>query len=163
MKNINLNKNNLFIAILIIVIIIFLVIINKNEKESNTKENYVTINNPSNFFTIENCINKFINTLYTKDTDNILLLLNDDYINNHGINKNNLFNYISEINQKTSFKAKKIYKYNNSYYVYGYLTEETIDSLNIQDDYYIIIHIDDNNIFDITPYDGSIFKGENNG
>ena len=40
--------------------------------------------------------------------------------------------------------------------------EETIDSLNITDDYYVIININDDNIFDIIPYDGKIFKGGTN-
>ena len=68
----------------------------------------------------------------------------------------------SNLSGKTTFQAKKIYKEKNKYYVYGYLMEETIDSLNITDDYYVIININDDNIFDIIPYDGKIFKGGTN-
>ncbi len=164
MKRIKDNKNYILIGTITILIITLILVVNKTTKVNNGKTgyNYVVVNNPSNFFTIENCINKFINTIYSKDSSNILLLLNDDYINDYGINLENVYNYVPNLSGKTTFQAKKIYKENNKYYVYGYLMEETIDSLNITDDYYVIININDDNIFDIIPYDGKIFKGGTN-
>ena len=164
MKKIMYNKNYVLTGIITILIIILIFVVNKTTIVNNNKtnDNYNIVNNPSNFFTIENCINKFINTIYSKDSGNILLLLNDDYINDHGINLENVYNYVPNLSGKTTFQAKKIYKENNKYYVYGYLMEETIDSLNITDDYYVIININDDNIFDIIPYDGKIFKGGTN-
>ncbi len=164
MKKIKDNKKYILIGTITILIITLILVVNKTTKVNNGKtgNNYVVVNNPSNFFTIENCINKFINTIYSKDSGNILLLLNDDYINDHGINLENVYNYVPNLSGKTTFQAKKIYKENNKYYVYGYLMEETIDSLNITDDYYVIININDDNIFDIIPYDGKIFKGGTN-
>lgn len=157
------NKNYIYIGIISVLAIVLILVINITTKLNNdTSNKNVVVNNPSNFFTIENCVNKFINVIYKKETDNILTLLNDEYINDHGVNKENVYNYIPKLNGKTTFQAKKIYKDNTKYYVYGYLMEETIDSLNIMDNYYVIINISEKNIFDITPYDGKIFKGDTN-
>lgn len=157
------NKNYIYIGIISVLAIVLILVINKTTKlDNDTSNKNVVVNNPSNFFTIENCVNKFINVIYKKETDNILTLLNDEYINDHGVNKENVYNYIPKLNEKTTFQAKKIYKDNTKYYVYGYLMEETIDSLNIMDNYYVIINISEENIFDITPYDGKIFKGDTN-
>ncbi len=164
MRKILQNKNYILAGIITILIIILIIVVNKTTIINNDKinKNYILVNNPSNFFTIENCINKFISTIYSKDLDKVLLILNDDYINNHGINKNNIYKYIPNLSGKTTFQAKKIYKKNNNYYVYGYLVKETIDDLKITDDYYVIIHVSKDNIFDITPYNGEIFKGDSN-
>ena len=164
MKKIMYNKNYVLTGIVTILIIILIFVVNKTTIVNNNKtnDNYNIVNNPSNFFTIENCINKFINTIYARNVDNLLLLLNDNYVNNHGVNKNNVYNYVPKLNGKTTFQAKKIYKDNNKYYIYGYLMEETIDSLSITDDYYVILNVNADNIFDITPYDGKIFEGDVN-
>lgn len=157
------NKNYIYIGIISVLVVVLILVINKTTKlDNDTTSKNVVVNNPSNFFTIENCVNKFINVIYKKETDNIMTLLNDEYINDHGVNKENVYNYIPKLNGKTTFQAKKIYKDNTKYYVYGYLMEETIDSLNIMDNYYVIINISEKNIFDITPYDGKIFKGDTN-
>lgn len=157
------NKNYIYIGIISVLVVVLILVINKTTKlDNDTTSKNVVVNNPSNFFTIENCVNKFINVIYKKETDNIMTLLNDEYINDHGVNKENVYNYIPKLNGKTTFQAKKIYKDDTKYYVYGYLMEETIDSLNIMDNYYVIINISEKNIFDITPYDGKIFKGDTN-
>ena len=157
------NKNYIYIGIISVLVVVLILVINKTTKlDNDTTSKNVVVNNPSNFFTIENCVNKFINVIYKKETDNIMTLLNDEYINDHGVNKENVYNYIPKLNGKTTFQAKKIYKDNTKYYVYGYLMEETIDSLNIMDNYYVIINISEKNIFDISPYDGKIFKGDTN-
>lgn len=157
------NKNYIYIGIISVLVVVLILVINKTTKlDNDTTSKNVVVNNPSNFFTIENCVNKFINVIYKKETDNIMTLLNDEYINDHGVNKENVYNYIPKLNGKTTFQAKKIYKDDTKYYVYGYLMEETIDSLNIMDNYYVIINISEKNIFDISPYDGKIFKGDTN-
>lgn len=157
------NKNYIYIGIISVLVVVLILVINKTTKlDNDTTSKNVVVNNPSNFFTIENCVNKFINVIYKKETDNIMTLLNDEYINDHGVNKENVYNYIPKLNGKTTFQAKKIYKDDTKYYVYGYLMEETIDSLNIMDNYYVIINISEKNFFDISPYDGKIFKGDTN-
>lgn len=66
MKRIMDNKNYILIGTITILIITLILVVNKTTKVNNGKtgNNYVVVNNPSNFFTIENCINKFINTIF---------------------------------------------------------------------------------------------------
>ena len=76
------NKNYIYIGIISVLAIVLILVINKTTKlDNDTSNKNVVVNNPSNFFTIENCVNKFINVIYKKETDNILTLLNDEYIN----------------------------------------------------------------------------------
>ena len=49
----------------------------------------------------------------------------------------------------------------NKYYIKGVLYEDSIDGSSKAGDYYLIVTIDNSQkLFDITPYDGKIFKEE---
>ena len=51
----------------------------------------------------------------------------------------------------------------NKYYVRGKLVNVGEDEYKIIKDYYLNIYVDSrNNTFMISPYDGSLFKGEQN-
>lgn len=162
-KKINYNKNYIYIGVICLLCIVLIILLNSNDnsKEDIIKnDNYLVINNASNFFTIENCVNKYINAIKSKDTDSVMLLLNNEYRIHENITVENVYDFVPNINNKTTFQAKKIYnkKNSNQYYIYGYFMEETIDSLKITDNFYTIVTINkNNNTFDVTPYDGSIF------
>lgn len=166
-----LNNSKKYTILIFIVILlgIFLIIVINDEKIKGAiqKDEYKVVNNASNFFTIEGCVNKYISSLYQKNTEDILTLLNEEYKETHGINETNIFNYIETFKNETTFNAKKMYiKDNTSFYVFGYLMEETIDSFNILDNYYLIVNINkENNTFNVTPYNGKIFidKGDIDG
>ncbi len=161
MKIIKDKKDLYLIIILGIFIILLVLVLNKkdNKNEGLSEDKYKIVTNYSNFFTIENCVNRYLNVIKSKNADDLLTLLNDEYKNKHNINKDNIYNYTGEIKNKTTFQAKKMYQDNNKFYVSGYLMEETIDSLKIMDDYYLIIETNkENNIYDVTPYNGEIFK-----
>lgn len=156
------DKKDLYLVIILGIFIVFLVLIlnkNNNENEEFSEKEYKTVTNYSNFFTIEGCVNRYISTIMSKNTDDLLVLLNDSYKNKYGVNKDNVYNFIGEFKNKNTFQAKKMYVKDSTFYVYGYLMEETIDSLKITDDYYLIIETNkDDNTYNVTPYDGAIFK-----
>lgn len=121
------------------------------------------------FFTINSCIYKYITYLQTKNVDSILKVLDETYITNNNINKNNVLEYVDTLNGTYSFVSKKIYyeqldDYNIKYYVYGYLVEDLIDSYGKKiDKYYIVLFDTNKNLFSITPFNEIEFKEVTNG
>lgn len=167
-------KDNYILLIIICIILICIVgllYLNNNDNKKNIKEEtrYYLLDDYSRFFTINNCLGKYANALGKRDTDNLLRLLDKDYINNNKIDSNNLYNFIGEYNGNYSFITKKVYyeeinKNYIKYYVYGYLIEDNIDNdINNKYEKYYIVNFDlNNNLFSLYPYDESIFKEDNN-
>lgn len=161
-EKISKNRNTIIIVIFgIIAIILVLVQIFGGSKDKN-KIDIVT--STSKFYTVSNCVYRYVTYLQTKDTDNLLLLLDSKYKSKNNINSNNVLNNLINLDKLYNFEARKMYeeKINDNitkYYVYGYLIEDDIDSNNSMD-FYVIVTMDTNNkIFSITPYDGEIFGG----
>lgn len=159
------NKNIVFYIILgvfAILVIIFIVLLNKDDKENVMQigsKKYTLVDNIPDFFTIENCANRYISVVSQGKREDALKLLNQDYMNKYQINIDNVVAFIPKLEQaKYNFEAKLIYKDNkNTYYLYGLLTKEIINKYSKGEDFYLIININ-GNIFDVTPYDGTIFK-----
>lgn len=168
-------KNNYFILIIICIILLCILgIIYFSEEqeeilETPTKNNYILLNDYSRFFTIESCVDKYINLLSSDKSDSLLEVLDSDYIKSNNITTDNIYNYVNKLDGIYSFKSKKIYyeeisKNFTKYYVYGYLIKEEMDSKGIKSDYYLIINLDlKNNLFSVLPYDGAMFKEVSNG
>ena len=163
-EKISKNRNTIIIVIFgIIAIILVLVQIFGGKREEN-KINIVT--STSKFYTVSNCVYRYISYLQTKDTDSLLLLLDNKYKSKNNINSNNVLNNLISLDGLYSFEARKMFeeKLNDNvtkYYVYGYLVEDDLDSNNSMD-FYVIVTLDTKNkIFSITPYDGEIFGGNN--
>ena len=159
----------LIIIPIIVVTISFIVFNSKNNNNvnnnsNNNEINYQLVKDYNRFFTINSCVYKYINYLSTNSTNKILNVLDNEYKKQNNINDNNLYNFVQKLNGNYSFTAKKIYLENNNnnikkYYVYGYLTEETINGPGNKFDYYIIVNLDlENNLFSIIPDDGTLFK-----
>lgn len=163
-EKISKNRNTIIIVIFgIIAIILVLVQIFGGSRDKN-KIDIVT--STSKFYTVSNCVYRYVTYLQTKDTDNLLLLLDSKYKSKNNINSNNVLNNLINLDKLYNFEARKMYeeKINDNitkYYVYGYLVEDDLDSNNSMD-FYVIVTLDTKNkIFSITPYDGEIFGGNN--
>lgn len=166
---------NLQLLIIVLVIVgAFSLIYNFFIKKEDTFENkepvstISVLNDYNRFFTVSSCASKFINYLTTKNTDNLLILLSDEYKEDNNINSNNLYNYIGSIDGNKTFSARKMFeeKMNNNiykYYVYGSLQEEVLGKVSKKEDYYLVIILDENNMtFAVEPYTGDLFKQEDN-
>ncbi len=161
------NKTNIIIILSFLIIVfltIYIVDKPKEETKNNKNREINLVNDYTDFFSISNSANKFISTVQKKDIDNVLILLNDQYIKENKINDINLFSKIIPFEEGIyNFEAKKMYYQNLTsnlvrYYLYGKIDKETIDDSVYYKDYYLIIDLDkENSLFAVTPYDGAIF------
>lgn len=168
----NEETKNLKLLIIVIVFLAFFSLIynlfvkNKetvdNEKVDN--ESIYVVMDHNRFYTVSSCVSKYINYLVIDDTENLLILLSDEYINSNNINSNNLYNYIDRISGNKSFSPIKMYQKKLAdglyeYYVYGSLLDENINGISKKEDFYLIVELDEKNMtFAIKPYDGNMFK-----
>ena len=167
-------KNNyplLIIIVIILVCVVALLFLKEEDEEVIIKKEpiYNLVDDYSRFFTINSCVYKFINYNTAGKQEEIVNMLDSDYVESNNINKDNVYQFIEKLNGNYTFQASKIYYEKNDetpikYYVYGYIIEETMDGLGEKEDYYIIVNLDlTNNLFSVSPYDGSLFKEVNNG
>ena len=118
------DKQNLLVVLLVIVTAL-VVIINFITKEEKTEENNIQIvTNYSNFYTVNSCVYRALNHLALKDSDSLLLLINENYKKNNKITKDNVLSKFKDVSQDSTFKSKKMYFEElksgiTKYYVYG--------------------------------------------
>lgn len=170
------NKKDNYFLLIIICIILFCVLgllyldkQNSNNVEEN-KTKYKLLNDYSRFFTVNNCVSKYVSLIGKKETKYVLDILDEEYVKNNKITSDNLYNYVGDYNGIYSFSSLKIYykdKNDNyiTYYVYGNLIQDSIDDENVSKEkkYYIVNFDLNNNLFSIIPYDENSFKEiENN-
>jgi len=160
-------KDNYVLLIIVVVILLSILgIINFSGKDNTKAENdyknniqYKLLNDYSRFFTVNSCVYKYITYLSSNKTEDLLKLLNSEYISTNNINSSNIYNFINKLNGNYSFKSMKIYyeeinKNYVRYYVYGYLIQESLDGIGEKEDYYVIVDMDlKNQLFNVTPYD----------
>ena len=118
-------KKDYILIIIVVLLGLVLLFITKEEKNNEVKNSYKRLNEPSTFFTLESCANRYIKNLSEKNKTNLVKLIDEDYQDNHGINHSNIVNKLDNLDGSFTFKAKKIYyeqidKNNYKYYVYGY-------------------------------------------
>lgn len=162
-----------YIVIIIILSLIFISILvlsklNDDVVEIDDEITYKLESDYSSFFTVNSCIIKYVQYLSKKDTDSLLQVIDKEYLNNNGINRDNIYNYIDNLDGTYSFSSKKMYKSNTEniikYYVYGYLKKETIDGvLDIKDTYFVVKLDEDNLTFSIMPSNNTQFSEVENG
>ena len=157
------NKYNvILLGVFIISLLILVIILNLNNKENNikvdnVKETYSLVKDYNDFFTIENCANKYYGYLGSNNIDNLNKLLDEEYKNNNQITNN-------YIDQNVSIKINEMYNYKNNYYLKGYVYEELKNGVNKLNEEYLLIKLSsDSKLFTITPIDESTYNGVING
>ena len=162
-------KNQKLLAIILVLAVIALGVYklffsNRTKKENIDTKTISVVTNNSDFFTVAGCISKYFIYLNGADTNNLLVLLSDDYKKNNNIDSSNLYSYVDKIKNFYTFIPKEMRKQRVSknkykYYVYGLLEKGTEDTTHTREDYYIIVILDESNMtFAIEPYDGEIYK-----
>jgi len=132
---------------------------------NNNKKDIEIVKSSSKFYTVSNCVYRYLTYVQSKSSDNVLLTLDKRYIEENNISKNNIFEKINVLEGNYNFEGRKMYqqKLNDDtikYYVYGYLRKEVMNPSLAEDpiDYYVIVTLNTKNqTFSITPYDGEIF------
>lgn len=159
MKN---KKYIILIGVFVLCLTILIIIVNKKDKNnngtsSNTKVVYNLVKDYDDFYTIENCANKFYGYLGSNNVDSINKLLDEEY------QRNNQFvnNYIDK---NVSIKVNEMYNYKNNYYLKGYVYEELKSGVNKLNEEYLLIKLSsDSKLFTITPINKGIYDGVING
>ena len=165
------------ICIICIICIIVLSILSKEEKNtvnfnkieevqiaSNPdeviKESYIIEKekNPTRFYTVQECIQKYIDYISNDDAQAVLDILNKEYIEQNDINLNNVINSVS-IYSESEFNAMQIEtlmgNVSAQYRVYGY----ALDNNNNKEHLYYKVKLDLNNMtFEITPFHSDILE-----
>ena len=167
-------KNNNYILLIIIAVILICVlglwyISDNKDNEDNKSINYSIVNDYSDFFTVNSCIYRYIQYLSSKDTDKLLKVLNQEFIDNNNVTKDNIYSILTELDGEYSFSSKKMYvgtikdKY-YVYYVYGVLLKEEIEGIDSKVDKYFKVYYDKSeNVFSIYPIDINDFNEVDNG
>ena len=163
-----LKNKDVWLIIIFILLIVIMFFITKRENESSvdnkSTSNYTIVTDANDFFTVEGCVNRYIGVLSNKENKNMIKLLDSEYIKKESITEENVFNKISPLNGIFTFNGKEIYyeKVNKDvykYYAYGKLKQDTINGNDLGTDYYLIITMNKEKLlFNVTPYDGMIFK-----
>lgn len=150
----------IFIGALVISLLIFagLFIYSLNIKDNSKIEvQYVT--NPTMFFTVENCINKYISYVAEQNSEAVYSVIDEEYKKQNGITINNtLANSIQLSSNNYSFVSQAMLEDKNvayQYYVRGLLVEEIYGDENFEGEkreYGLIVKLDvENNTYSIIP------------
>ncbi len=163
MKDFLEHKNIVYILIILVLYTIIALLLNNvkfNKTEISKVDNY------SVFYTLSNSLNTYLSYL-GEDNENVYDLVEDKYREEFGITKENVISKLKDFDiSAPSLRAEEMMhesvdKNIDKYYVRGKLVNMEEDEYKIIKDYYLIIFVDSrNNTFEITPYDGSIFKEE---
>lgn len=158
-------KDALLLILFIILLFVAIYVVSVDQKNKNLQLNkMILVDNSSTFFTIEGCVNKYVNALSSSNPDDLVKLLDQNYMKENGITKDNVEDKIGYLDGIYTFSAKKMYRKNISdiytkYYVYGKIRQDIIDEYDLGEDYYVIVTVNNkSNLFSVTPYDGKYFK-----
>lgn len=168
----NMKDKSKLVALILVVVTVIVVILSfifKKEEEQEKGKIYL-VSNYSSFYTVNSCLYRTISYISSKDIDSLMLVLTDEYKENNGITKDNVMNFITNIEEDSTFTSKKMYyeKINaniTKYYVYGTVQKNEVSDneivSHIDNMYlYFIVYMDtENKIFSVEPYSGDIFIG----
>lgn len=157
-------RNIIEIIIGIAIIIIFLVFngissINNAKKETELSKETTLVKDNSRYFTALSCAQRYIESIAYNKTDDVLILLNNEYKGEYGINKNNLNNFIPKLNKELSHDyvggemySKKISKNVTEYYIKGKIKSTEYEAGSTYQNYDLTVILYENTLtFSIRP------------
>lgn len=113
----------------------------------------------SRYFTVLGCAKKYLNYVKQGNSEDILLILNEEYKNTFNITSQNLNNHIPSLEKSGLYDyvgeemyEKKISKNVTEYYVYGQIQKSMMDEPNTYVDYNLtVILYEDRLLYSIRP------------
>lgn len=170
-KDLNEDEKNVLTSIIFILIFIsFLIYIGvsklieaKKEQEESMK--IVLVTEPGRYFTAVNCVKNYLSTISSGNTENILLLLNEEFKEQNRINANTLKNYIPKFdpNYIYDYVGEEMYQHRISknvveYYILGRIKKSQMDEEATYTDYDItVILYEDKFLYSIKPGVGGLY------
>ncbi len=163
-------KKKILVAIILLVISLFVILgiflTNKDRKqnaeivpEESISSKIERVKSATAFYTVENCVNKYLVYLSERNTNIIFNLLDENYKKELNITEQNVLQHVENINGNYTFSAKDMYYETNGdiqkYYVTGELVQDALPDVltgeNIEFNITVILDMK-NSIFSIIPY-----------
>lgn len=150
----------------IIGLLAFSVFTSKSDDENNaTEENkYILVSDYSTYFTVENCVNRYVNAISNSNKKDVYSLLKDDYKALNGITEENALEKVGKLDSNALFEARDIYykditEETRNYYVYGKVKAERIGLITEGDNYYALVTVNQKDYtYKITPQTEESYK-----
>lgn len=164
------NLKKLWIISIFVILVLFsmYLVFSKEDKspnvESSNQEKYSLVQNYNDFWTVDSCIYRFLTYVQGSNSDALMKVLSENYINNNNITTSNVLSKLNIISGNINFSSQKMFveevnKNISKYYVFGFLERDIMDDFPQKYDTYYIVILDKNEkIFSIEPYDGKIFR-----
>ena len=167
MKNKAQRKVLIIIGIILIIIAILayvlsLFIDNENNETGNNGTNntppttsnvdevttdFTLLENESVFFGLSDIINHYLDSIMVRDTDELMTMLDEEYINEFNITTSNLYNYINQNYANAAYTPKEIYYNPNSdvtyYFIDGYVMNYTVSATSFTSHVKFLVIVDE--------------------
>ena len=121
---------------------------------SNGKNDFEIVKSSSKFYTVSNCVYRYITYVQSKSSDNVLLTLDSKYKKDNNINKDNIFEKISVLDGNYNFEGRKMYQqklnddttkyYGSTGTISISITPSTSSSYSYRYDFYLKVYDSDN-------------------
>lgn len=146
----------LYLLLLILFLIIAIIIIlfgreeNLQNKEFNFNDDMKIVDDYNTFFFVNTNINNFISKIGNQNGEDVIKLLDNNYVKDNNITINNVLDKFSYYGNNMSFSSKHMYyrevDNNYIYYVSGEIFVEQLDLIEVKDDnFQILLLVDYNN------------------
>ncbi len=162
-------KIEMIISIILIVIfgsLLIYVSVTRSDDDDLIDTTVSALSDVNRFFTIDSAIAKYFSYVTSQDSDSLLKILDEDYIERNNITSSNIYDFVGsyDTNIKTSLiEAYQVSSYDNiyKYYVKVALKLETIYSSTLQEYTYYIITINENELtYAIEPIYESLYSSK---
>ncbi len=162
-----LSKNIVRIIAVIIVLGVFFAIISirdaLNEPISSSASKTL-VTNPSRFYTVTSCIDKYLLYLENQNAKNLYTLLNQEYIEKNILNEQNVLEHLKNYgNGLFTINARKMYEKKISetvhqYFVAGYVEQNLFGEIGTSvESYFVVTLYEEELTFSIEPSTKEIF------
>ena len=137
----------ILIIIAILAYVLSLFIDNENNETGNNGTNntppttsnvdevttdFTLLENESVFFGLSDIINHYLDSIMVRDTEELMTMLDEEYIDEFNITTSNLYNYINHNYANAAYTPKEIYYNPNSdvtyYFIDGYVMNYTVST-----------------------------------
>jgi len=152
----------ILIIIAILAYVLSLFIDNENNETGNNGTNntppttsnvdevttdFTLLENESVFFGLSDIINHYLDSIMVRDTDELMTMLDEEYINEFNITTNNLYNYINHNYANAAYTPKEIYYNPNSdvtyYFIDGYVMNYTVSATSFTSHVKFLVIVDE--------------------
>lgn len=168
MENKAQKKVLIIIGIILVIIAILAYILSlfiDKDDVSENPNNGTTINNPNStqedevttdftllenervFFGLSDVLNHYFESIMVRDTNELMIMLDEEYINENNITTNNLYNYINHNYANAAYTPKEIYYNPNSdvtyYFIDGYVMNYTVGATSFTSHVKFLVIVDE--------------------